>query len=328
MGRQAARGELRRRRPRQRLQAQGPAGCGPRHRARLPDDDGPARGCASSTSGTPGSTSRTSWISAPRADKAAIKAAEKNLAKARKRTSLGSLQKFAEEVDGTYRIRQVPPVIVPRRGRSRRSAEVAEARAATTRSPSRRTGASSSTTTTSWTSPGRWSASVGGDGGVHGPAHGRPRRRPAVPPGQGGEHVGPRAIRRGQRVRAPGRARRAGAARDAGGERRVPRLGHRAGGAPPRVLRAPAAGHEGLGGDRDECPGGLAQYGEICGATLARAHARPGRREDHRLHRRRRRRSTSRWRQFAVAYADQNEADYADFTKAADEERIAVERGV
>ena len=31
---------------------------------------------------------------------------------------------------------------------------------------------------------------------------------------------------------------------------------------------------------------------------------------------------------FAVAYADQNDADYAKFTHAADEQRIAVERGV
>jgi 4-methylaminobutanoate oxidase (formaldehyde-forming) len=31
---------------------------------------------------------------------------------------------------------------------------------------------------------------------------------------------------------------------------------------------------------------------------------------------------------FAVAYADQNDADYAAFTDAADEQRIAVERGV
>ena len=107
-------GELRRRRPRQRLPAA--RSSGPRHaRPRPPTGRRwpSSRRCASSTSGTPASTSRTSWIElAPRADKAAIKAAEKNLAKARKRTSLGSLQKFAEEVDGSYRIKQVPPVIV------------------------------------------------------------------------------------------------------------------------------------------------------------------------------------------------------------------------
>src|SRR3954449_11798037 len=47
-----------------------------------------------------------------RDDKATVKAAQKGLAKARTRTSLGSLSKFAERVDGSYRIRQQPPVIV------------------------------------------------------------------------------------------------------------------------------------------------------------------------------------------------------------------------
>ena len=41
-----------------------------------------------------------------------VKAAQKMLAKARTRTSLGSLEKFAERVDGGYRIKQQPPVIV------------------------------------------------------------------------------------------------------------------------------------------------------------------------------------------------------------------------
>ena len=75
-------------------------------------------------------------------------------------------------------------------------------------------------------------------------------------------------------------------------------------------------------------PAGLAIYGELCGATLARAHARTGDAAkitgylgdddtfDRALER------------FAVAYADQNDADYAAFTKAADEQRIDVERGV
>src|SRR4051812_44979280 len=48
---------------------------------------------------------------AARKEKATVKAAQKGLAKARTRTSLGSLSKFAEQVDGDYRIRQQPPVI-------------------------------------------------------------------------------------------------------------------------------------------------------------------------------------------------------------------------
>ena len=65
-------------------------------------------------------------------------------------------------------------------------------------------------------------------------------------------------------------------------------------------------------------PARLALYGELCGATLARAHARTGDAAkiagylgdddtfDRALER------------FAVAYADQNDADYAAFTKAAE----------
>ena len=75
-------------------------------------------------------------------------------------------------------------------------------------------------------------------------------------------------------------------------------------------------------------PTRLALYGELCGATLARAHARTGDAakiagylgDDDTFDRAIER--------FAVAYADQNDADYAAFTEAADEQRIAVERGV
>ena len=66
-------------------------------------------------------------------------------------------------------------------------------------------------------------------------------------------------------------------------------------------------------------PERLALYGELCGATLARAHARTGDAAkitgylgdddtfDRALER------------FAVAYADQNDADYAAFRHAADD---------
>ena len=45
-------------------------------------------------------------------DKATFKAVQKGAAKARTRTSLGSLARFAERVDGEYRIKEQPPVIV------------------------------------------------------------------------------------------------------------------------------------------------------------------------------------------------------------------------
>ena len=75
-------------------------------------------------------------------------------------------------------------------------------------------------------------------------------------------------------------------------------------------------------------PARLALYGELCGATLARAHARTGDAariagylgDDDTFDRALKR--------FADAYADQNDADYAAFSEAADHQRIAVERGV
>ena len=75
-------------------------------------------------------------------------------------------------------------------------------------------------------------------------------------------------------------------------------------------------------------PERLALYGQLCGASLARAHARTGNAAkiigylgdddtfDRALER------------FAVAYADQNDSDYAAFTAAAEDHRIEVERGV
>jgi len=75
-------------------------------------------------------------------------------------------------------------------------------------------------------------------------------------------------------------------------------------------------------------PARLARDGEMCGITLARAHARSGDAaniagylgDDDTFDRA--------LEQFAVAYADQNDEDSALFSAAADEQRIAVERGV
>ena len=93
-------------------------------------------------------------------DKATMKAAQKNLAKVHRKTSLGSLDKLAEKVDGTYRIREQPPVIEhpPEEQREATEQLVLQGLAdyAETLTP---TGAWCSTTTTSWTSPGRSSAS-------------------------------------------------------------------------------------------------------------------------------------------------------------------------
>jgi len=75
-------------------------------------------------------------------------------------------------------------------------------------------------------------------------------------------------------------------------------------------------------------PAGMRLYGELCGWTLARAHARSGDRIaiaaylgnsdvfDQAIAR------------FAVAYADQNERDHAALAKAAASGRITVESGL
>ena len=87
-------------------------------------------------------------------------------------------------------------------------------------------------------------------------------------------------------------------------------------------------GRQGVGGHRRHGARGLTRYARLCGAVLARAHARSGDAtaitgylgDDDTFDRA----ITT----YAVAYADQNDADYAAFTDAADEQRIAVERGV
>ena len=163
------------------------------------------------------------------ADKAAVKAAKKALAKAQTRTSLGSLAKFAERVDGGYRIKQQPPVIVrpPEtmsddfeqiiRPGARRLCELARARSARRARPLPLRG---------FRAQGR-RRRLGRDRGADGPADGRSRGRSPVPADQGGDHVGARPLRGRQRVRAPGRAGGARPAAHASRERRLPGLVHR-----------------------------------------------------------------------------------------------------
>ncbi len=75
-------------------------------------------------------------------------------------------------------------------------------------------------------------------------------------------------------------------------------------------------------------PACLARYGQLCGTRLAGAHARTGDAakiagylgDDDTFDRAIQR--------FAIAYTDQTELDYAAFTRAADEQRIAIQTGV
>ena len=76
-------------------------------------------------------------------------------------------------------------------------------------------------------------------------------------------------------------------------------------------------------------PAAMAAYGRVCGATLARAHARSGDRDrDRRLPRAAATPSTGRSLTFTEAYADQNERDYAALVEAARSGRITAQTEV
>ena len=187
---------------------------------------------------------------AAREDKATIKAAQKGLAKARKRTSLGSLSKFARAGR-----RWLPDQAAAAGDRAPARGDVRRLRAdhppgthrlcalAVTRAASR-----ARPLPLRGLRPQGRRRRLGRDRGVHGPADGRPRRRPAVPAGQGSGHVRARPVCGRRRIRAAGRAGGSGPARHAGRQRPVPRLGDRDRGARAGVLRPSAARHEGLSG--------------------------------------------------------------------------------
>ena len=151
-----------------------------------------------------------------------------------------------------------------------------------------------------------------------------PLRFSAVPPGEGGAGLDARVLPAEERVPQPWPPCRGGAAPDAGGQRCVPRLATRgAGRRQSGPLRAPAPRLEGLGGGEGMTPKGMRLYAEMCGWTLARAHARSGDRIaiaaylgtgdvfDRAI------------ADFAVAYADQNELDHTAMRAAVDDGRLA-----
>ena len=263
-------------------------------------------------------------------DKATAKAAQKGVAKARKRTSLGSLSKFAQRGDDGYRIKLQPPVIV------RPPAEVygdveqivrqGLADYARTLSPERRLVLDHYHYVD-------FARKVVGVGSVGTEAYMvllmgdrdddplflqvKEADTSVLAPYAGAgeyEQQGERVVQ-GQRVMQ--------AASD-------PFLGWATG--------TGTRGHEfyvrqlrdmkGSAVIETMPPARLARYGEICGVTLARAHARGGDAakiagylgDDDTFDRA--------LEDFAVAYADQNEADYAEFSEAADEQRVAVQSGV
>ena len=75
-------------------------------------------------------------------------------------------------------------------------------------------------------------------------------------------------------------------------------------------------------------PSDLAVYGQLCGWTLARGHARSGDRIAIGAYLGGGSTFDEAVEEFAEAYADQNERDYAELIRAVDDGEIAVERGV
>jgi hypothetical protein len=79
---------------------------------------------------------------------------------------------------------------------------------------------------------------------------------------------------------------------------------------------------------QDMTPNGLSEYGQVCGWTLARAHARSGDRIAIAAYLGNSDSFDKAIGAFATTYADQNERDYAALREAADSGRVLAERGV
>jgi uncharacterized protein (DUF2252 family) len=267
---------------------------------------------------------------APRVKKAEIKSAKKVLAKAQTRTSLGSLSKYAEPVESGYRIKQQPPVIVRPPETMSDALEQVIRRGLTdyanTLSPERRV-------VLDHYHYEDFARKVSGVGSVGTEAlmillMGDRENDPlflqikeanasVLAPYVGAseyKHQGERVVQ-GQRLMQAASDAFLGwvtGATKQGREFYVRQLRDMKGSAAVEAMP----------------PARLAVYAEMCGATLARAHARTGNAakitgylgDDDTFDRA--------LEGFAVAYADQNDADYAAFTEAAAEHRIEVERGV
>ncbi len=265
-----------------------------------------------------------------KAERATIKSAQKLVAKARSRTSLGSLSKFATPVDGEYRIKQQPPIIV-------RPPEFQAAEAeqlirqglmdyASTLTPDRRIVLDHY----HYEDFARKVVGVGSVGTeafmvlLMGDLESDPlflqvkeAGTSVLAPYAGASeyvHQGERVVQ-GQRLVQAASDEFLGWVTGTGQDERefyVRQLRDMKGSAVVEVMP----------------PSRLAIYGEVCGATLARAHARTGDAakiigylgDDDTFDRAIER--------FAVAYADQNDADYATFSDAAEHQRIAVQRDV
>ncbi len=266
----------------------------------------------------------------PTTDKATKKLAQKNLAKTRRKTSLGSLEKFATKSDDGYRIKQQPPVIVRPPEMMAQAAEQIVREGLTdyaeTLTPDRRLVLDHY----HYEDFARKVVGVGSVGTealmvlLMGDRDDDPlflqikeATTSVLAPYAGAseyEHAGERVVQ-GQRVTQAASDAFLGWVTGRGDQHRefyVRQLRDMKGSALIELMP----------------PERLAFYAELCGGVLARAHARTGDAakitgylgEDDTFERALER--------FAVAYADQNDSDYTAFTHAADTERVAVQSGV
>jgi len=256
-------------------------------------------------------------------------ATAKEVAKAQRRTSLGSLARFAEEVDGGYRIKAAPPVIVPvaeeRREAVRKLVEKALDRYVTTLSAERRMVV------------GHYRfvdiarkvsgvGSVGTDGYMvllMGERDDDPlflqfkeAQESVLAPYAGpSEHAsqGERVVH-GQRIMQ--------AASDSF-------LGWYDATRPTRHFYArQLRDMKGSAEVATMSPRGLERYGRLCGACLARAHARSDQIARLSGYVGTGKRFAEAIEEFALAYADQNERDHQALLAAERDGRVKVERGV
>ena len=265
-----------------------------------------------------------------KAKKRDIKSARKALAKAHTRTSLGSLSKYAQRVEGSYRIKQQPPVIVrPPETMTDAFDEIIRRGLgdyARSLSPDRRVVLDHY----HYVDYARKVSGVGSVGTeammilLMGDREDDPlflqlkEANPSVLAPYAGasefEHDGERVVH-GQRLMQAASDAFLGWVTGTGARKHEFYV---------RQLRD----MKGSAAVETMTPEALQVYSELCGTTLARAHARTGNAakitgyvgDDDTFERALER--------FAVAYADQNDADYAAFTTAAEADRIEVERGV
>ena len=211
--------------------------------------------------------------------------AKSTVAKARTRDTMQAFSKLTREVDGQRRIIADPPLIVPvedllPEGRER--GEVESELRSLIRSY-RRTLETDRRHLLEEYEFVHMARKVVGVGSVGTRAWillllGRDGQRPAVPAGQGGPGVGAGTVRRNEPVPEPWPAGGCRSAPDAGRQRHLPRLA-----AGSRIRRAPRDFYirqlrdwKGSADVDTMTASGMAVYARLCGATLARAHARSG----------------------------------------------------